>query len=567
MDNAAFRALVNQGRKSTKEIAREAVETEFHKKKRRGGGGGRRGGGGGRGGDEGYASDSGGSSDDDEGGDASRAKKKEENQEETSNNEPDWKRRRREKKHSSDNHNGGTATSGVYRDRAKERREGKNVDYADSHNLAIDSTSNPNNNLEEIEEERKRQAELTKYLGGDEEHTHLVKGLDWALAQKVRREEMGGLGFGGGEEGDLDVLMEQSIAKKQQVDGSGKKKTKEGWQSVEPACELGKSMLSYLTKRERMTSSNAPTTTATRIKPNPALQKSIQRSILTFSLDSDVCRRSVAWEAPRLSVQVASSSNGVMSGGGYGLHGNRSTTPLDHQLLVTISKKLSGDLGRGGSSKKGGRQKEQRVGLDGEKEDVGGEVAARDSAAKDESEEVSNARAASGIKEEDSDDDIFGDIGNYIPPAATVKDDESKKVDDVNNDTSTENNTSKPKKQSIFDNLIPETNHITPAPTQSKPRQLPQQQSVPAPNDTNVINRDVIGASSSDNQLFTKRRGPQTAAMQGVSMANYSGGYGEEMDVDFGNFDEDGYKKRKGREKDGSNDKAEDYDDGGDEED
>ena len=38
---------------------------------------------------------------------------------------------------------------------------------------------------------RKLSVEKSKYLGGDEEHTHLVKGLDFALLAKVRS-EMGG---------------------------------------------------------------------------------------------------------------------------------------------------------------------------------------------------------------------------------------------------------------------------------------------------------------------------------------------------------------------------------------
>lgn len=32
-------------------------------------------------------------------------------------------------------------------------------------------------------------AETTKYLGGDVEHTHLVKGLDYALLVKIREED------------------------------------------------------------------------------------------------------------------------------------------------------------------------------------------------------------------------------------------------------------------------------------------------------------------------------------------------------------------------------------------
>ena len=37
-------------------------------------------------------------------------------------------------------------------------------------------------------ERRKRLIEKSKYLGGDMEHTHLVKGLDYALLEKIRSE-------------------------------------------------------------------------------------------------------------------------------------------------------------------------------------------------------------------------------------------------------------------------------------------------------------------------------------------------------------------------------------------
>ena len=181
MNNDAFRALINKqrtstsGEKSTKEIAREAVENEFQKKRRRGvggGGGGRRG----RGFNTGRGSDSGGSSDEDRGGneDKDAASNKQQHQK-NNDDDPDWKRRRREKSGS------GAGGALEYRDRAKERREGNNIDYTSLEGLAAQSG----------EDDRRRQAELSKYLGGDEKHTHLVKGLDKALAEKVRREEMG----------------------------------------------------------------------------------------------------------------------------------------------------------------------------------------------------------------------------------------------------------------------------------------------------------------------------------------------------------------------------------------
>jgi IK cytokine len=38
------------------------------------------------------------------------------------------------------------------------------------------------------EEMRKKEIEESKYLGGDMEHTHLVKGLDYSLLHKIRSE-------------------------------------------------------------------------------------------------------------------------------------------------------------------------------------------------------------------------------------------------------------------------------------------------------------------------------------------------------------------------------------------
>jgi hypothetical protein len=35
---------------------------------------------------------------------------------------------------------------------------------------------------------RKKEIEESKYLGGDMEHTHLVKGLDYSLLHKIRSE-------------------------------------------------------------------------------------------------------------------------------------------------------------------------------------------------------------------------------------------------------------------------------------------------------------------------------------------------------------------------------------------
>lgn len=81
----------------------------------------------------------------------------------------------------------GSTSGATYRDRAKERREGLNKDFElDPDDLKI---SNPiiegGQEIDEAER-RRQQIEDSKYLGGDVEHTHLVKGVDFALLEKVK---------------------------------------------------------------------------------------------------------------------------------------------------------------------------------------------------------------------------------------------------------------------------------------------------------------------------------------------------------------------------------------------
>lgn len=60
------------------------------------------------------------------------------------------------------------------RDRAEERRKGLNPDYD---RVDVASATAADRNQLSVED--------SKFLGGDVEHTHLVKGLDFALLQKV----------------------------------------------------------------------------------------------------------------------------------------------------------------------------------------------------------------------------------------------------------------------------------------------------------------------------------------------------------------------------------------------
>ncbi|KAI4344659.1 hypothetical protein L6164_011858 [Bauhinia variegata] len=74
-----------------------------------------------------------------------------------------------------------------YRDRAKERREDQNPDYEPTE-LGFHAVAPPGTVDVRSADAHKLSIENSKYLGGDVEHTHLVKGLDYALLNKVRSE-------------------------------------------------------------------------------------------------------------------------------------------------------------------------------------------------------------------------------------------------------------------------------------------------------------------------------------------------------------------------------------------
>jgi IK cytokine len=70
-----------------------------------------------------------------------------------------------------DKHDRARVAQSQYRDRAAERREGAATDMIDA------------------DEFKHLNADQSKFLGGDTEHTHLVKGLDFALLAQLKREK------------------------------------------------------------------------------------------------------------------------------------------------------------------------------------------------------------------------------------------------------------------------------------------------------------------------------------------------------------------------------------------
>lgn len=106
-----------------------------------------------------------------------------------------------------------------YRDRAKERRVGVNPDYQSQDPVAVASgyraVAPDMKSGMDAAERRRQMIQESKFLGGDMEHTHLVKGLDYALLQKVKSEITA-------KETEEETEMEQLATNK-----SVKEKTKE----------------------------------------------------------------------------------------------------------------------------------------------------------------------------------------------------------------------------------------------------------------------------------------------------------------------------------------------------
>lgn len=344
MNNEEFRKLLKSSvstknelkrGNSTKEIAREVVEQEFRERSRK------------RGRDEDYLSDD---DDDDDGGDGDGEKRFDEQKpanrkgnravgDEKSFNVKDQKKPK-------------------YRDRAKERREGKHQDSSVSVGHLDD--------------------EMTKYLGGDEEHTHLVKGLDKALAEKVRRDELKQHIKHDEGEIDLDKIMEETVTARKEQTSRPTNTLK-----AHNLTNLSSGMLSYINRLENIKNESQCLQYEGKKKCQGA--QFLVRTTFYFSLDANTSQRSKSWETPKEKTLSVSEYDRICEKPCLS-----SCTPIDSKLLKKI-KAVYSSLQKNihsSNEKKSTEFKHQQ-------------------------------KNSNNVDEEidlESDDDIFGDIGDYIPP-------------------------------------------------------------------------------------------------------------------------------------------------------
>ena len=400
MNNQAFRKLVHQhtsgsinksgsGKKSrasqsesksNKEFARYAVEQEFNeiKKKRKKNG-------------SGFDGDFNASDDDDDDNYDSNAKKDNEKESVDENNEKGNNDRRKRKRGNQSEEN--DSSKSKYRDRAKERREGKNVDYQATEGMYL-----PQGDIGD-----KKVKEMSKYLGGDESYTHLVKGLDKTLADRIRREAIKGK-----ESSDMDIdnLDLDEVMKEAKALKAKEKAKKEQSNPVAVTIRekkrskipLVSNMARYVEKFNEQKNTNVPISSIVKSKNTSTAVQSMHRSMLTFSMKQnhhDLLQ--YGWELPKVSImsnQQFSSINGRTLNDG--IVPSTSCTPLDRNLIL----KIKSVLNAANETKKKMKYIKQ-------------ELNTTDSNLK--GEKISDhSTTAKKLSKDDSDDDIYGDIGNYI---------------------------------------------------------------------------------------------------------------------------------------------------------
>jgi len=140
-----------------------------------------------------------------------------------------------------------------YRDRASERRSGAEGGVVGEESTNAYRAVAPNaRETHDAAERRRQMIHESKYLGGDMEHTHLVKGLDFALLQKVKseieaREQMEQ------EEAEEEEVKEKEMEKKGESNKDKQQdddETESDKPDVECRTAMGKNIMRLMLKSE-----------------------------------------------------------------------------------------------------------------------------------------------------------------------------------------------------------------------------------------------------------------------------------------------------------------------------
>jgi hypothetical protein len=218
-----------------------------------------------------------------------------------------------------------------------------------------------------------------------------LKGLDKALAEKVRREEMKP-SLKQNDDIDLDQIMEKAFTAKKELKTAPYTINN---LKVHNLTSLSAGMLSYLKRLETIQSKHKNPTHYERTAPSQAGQ-SLQRSTFSFSLDAIISQRHKSWEIPKESMISAADYDRM-----YHKPNHFSCTPLDAKLIHKIKAVFSLKKNEASFLKPTALNDRTLVG----------------NLTKSNLKHKGKDDVQKIIPGSESDDDIFDDIGEYVPPS------------------------------------------------------------------------------------------------------------------------------------------------------
>jgi hypothetical protein len=283
-----------------------------------------------------------------------------------------------------------------------------------------------------------------------------VKGLDKALAEKVRREEQMTRRMQQSQHQsigiddttlDLDEMLEDAYNNNTTQKEEEQELVTSDWRSTKQTrTELGMSMLNYLLQKEKRGiysstlsfASSSSAASAAVMNPSAVpiqhsnisssstlmVQRSIQQTIYNFALMSNVHQRNVAWEVPQICI-LSTTTRRMTSGSRRDY-----MSPLSKDIIMAIKKKLDSraSSSKTSSSLTNSNEKSNNYPSSAFHDDAKTKVKTTKKKKKNSEEETEDPsqesynddninRNGENANNDDSDDDsdIFDNVGTYAP--------------------------------------------------------------------------------------------------------------------------------------------------------
>ncbi|KAG5673099.1 hypothetical protein PVAND_003173 [Polypedilum vanderplanki] len=307
-----------------------------------------------------------------------------------------------------------------YRDRAKERREGQNDQSFDprTSTSGYRAVAAPEMGGLDAAERRRKMIQESKFLGGDIKYTHLVKGLDYALLQKVRSEIVHQEKM---QEVEMEKIVEEQLEKQEKMESREEQESDE----MQVKTIMGSNILRLITLQKSKT-----------VERNEMFNPG--RMAYLVELEDENAETDIPTTIIR---SKAETSN----------YAELNTLNSTHDIVVNKLAQIFSYLRQGGKKKNKKRDKEI-FRIPEEKPSSSSTVT-----------KASPSSSSSKPKRNKEEDSIYGDIGDYKPPSYRDKKRYDDDRDDYDHRKSSSSSSSK-KKRNYFDKPLEVEEIVAPAP-------------------------------------------------------------------------------------------------------